>query len=182
MEDSGAARERVNGCFDWIEGVDEINNSDDDVEYAAWLAAFNPEDSPVPDEFISELLRINPNPHHPASEELSYLRLWRVRRLNELSANAQDQAEGSTILHTPDVLLATSEVDIDVPGSRSPPGSSALENERTPDDMRTRDLPKQMEGPQEDGSEVPMTSIVHDMYVQRTYHGATACILTSPIF
>lgn len=97
VEDSYAARHLVNRCFYSIEDVDGIDNWDDDVEYAAWLATFKPEDSPVPDEFISELLRINPNPHRPGNDKKSYLGFWRIRRLNELSANAESQVEGTAI-------------------------------------------------------------------------------------
>ncbi|KAI0337804.1 hypothetical protein BDW22DRAFT_1433083 [Trametopsis cervina] len=172
VEDLDAATDLSNWCFLFIKDVDGIDNLDDDAKYTAWLATFNSEDSPVPDEFIEELLRINPNPQDPLPwGERSPLRLWRIRRPQSLSVNAQTQARETTIADTPDALLVTSNVGTDNPGSRSPPGSSALENERAPDDTDTRDLSKEMEtskGPQEDGSEAPVPSIVHDITTQST--------------
>ncbi|KAI0338484.1 hypothetical protein BDW22DRAFT_699577 [Trametopsis cervina] len=127
VEDSDAAMRLVNWCFSRIEGFDGINNSDDDAEYAAWLATFKSEDSPVPDEFILELLRINSNPHYPLNEEESYLRLWRVRRLNELSNNAQSQPKGTAIPYTPGTTLPTSDVDGDNQGNTPQSSASAAD-------------------------------------------------------
>lgn len=130
VEGSGAARYLIDECFSLIEDVDEIDNSDDDAEYAAWLTTFKSKDSPVPDELISELLRIHLNPEIQDEDEdedmeYSYPGLWRIRRLKDLFGNTQSQTEGSVRADTLNIQLAMSRKGSNIQGSPQQPNALA---------------------------------------------------------
>lgn len=126
VEDSDAARNLVNRCFYWIKDIDGIDNLEDDAKYTAWLATFNPEDSPIPDEFIKELLHVNPNPQYPAIfGSQSFLRLWRIRRIQDLSSDVENQVGRTGEADTLQTPFARSDMSSDDQERKSQPDAAA---------------------------------------------------------
>ncbi|KAI0347057.1 hypothetical protein BDW22DRAFT_491750 [Trametopsis cervina] len=81
---------------------------------------YKPEDSLIPDEFISALLRIDPN---------TGIGGWRVRRLKEMSAQNGDQAEEEVSPHSVEVFGTRSSEDKDGQlQSDDPKSAAAIKN------------------------------------------------------
>ncbi|KAI0344855.1 hypothetical protein BDW22DRAFT_1096830 [Trametopsis cervina] len=84
----GRAREeatQIELCFEWHSAVDaptEGGDRDEEEKYLGWLAAFKPEESPIPDGLYLTLAHIFiPETRH-----------WRVRRLQEMTLQEREAA------------------------------------------------------------------------------------------
>lgn len=86
----GRAREeatQIELCFEWNSAVDaptEGGDRDEEEKYLGWLAAFKPEESPIPDGLYLTLAHIFiPETRH-----------WRVRRLQDMTLQERSSCEG----------------------------------------------------------------------------------------